>query len=56
LIAVTESLEVEDLGSTNGTFVNGQRLPPGERRRLRVEDVLRVGKVEFRVLAGQAIA
>lgn len=46
LTAGDEHLEVVDLSSTNGTFVNGKRvknaaLAPGDR--------LRVGRVELRV-------
>jgi hypothetical protein len=37
---------VEDLGSTNGTFVNGVRLSTS--RRLTPGDVLRVGETDFR--------
>lgn len=37
---------VEDLGSTNGTFVNGVRLTSS--RRLAPGDVLRVGETDFR--------
>jgi len=37
---------VEDLGSTNGTFVNGVRLT--SNRRLAPGDVLRVGETDFR--------
>jgi len=36
---------LEDLGSTNGTFVNGTRLSP--RARLRPGDRLRVGRMEM---------
>jgi pSer/pThr/pTyr-binding forkhead associated (FHA) protein len=39
-------LEVEDLGSTNGTFVNGARITRG---RLAVGDRLRVGGIELLV-------
>ncbi len=39
-----------DLQSTNGTFVNGQRIWPGQPRRLQPGDVVRFGPtVEFRV-------
>jgi len=39
-----------DLQSTNGTFVNSQRIWPGQPRRLQVGDVVRFGpSVEFRV-------
>ena len=38
---------VEDLGSTNGTFVNGERI--SARRALEPGDVLRVGETELRL-------
>lgn len=44
LAATDDRLEVEDLGSTNGTFVNGRRIV---RATLSVGDSLRVGRVEF---------
>jgi hypothetical protein len=37
---------VEDMGSTNGTFVNGIRLAGG--RRLAPGDVVRIGETDFR--------
>lgn len=43
---------IEDLGSTNGTFVNrGRRLTPGDRRPLKDGDEIIVGKtfLRFRV-------
>jgi DNA-binding response OmpR family regulator len=36
---------LEDLGSTNGTFVNGRRLNPGEAYRLRAGDTVSFGKI-----------
>jgi len=36
---------VEDMGSTNGTFVNGRRLEVGERHRLRAGDEIRFAQV-----------
>ena len=36
-------IKVEDLGSTNGTYVNERRLEPGERRALEPGDTLRFG-------------
>lgn len=45
----SDQLVVEDLGSTNGTIVNGQRV---ERSVLRTGDVLTVGRVDFSVLPG----
>jgi pSer/pThr/pTyr-binding forkhead associated (FHA) protein len=44
-------LDVEDLGSTNGTFVNGRKVRKAE---LRAGDTLKVGRVEFAVRAGDA--
>jgi pSer/pThr/pTyr-binding forkhead associated (FHA) protein len=42
----SDQLVVEDLGSTNGTIVNGHRVA---RQVLRVGDVLTVGRVQFNV-------
>jgi pSer/pThr/pTyr-binding forkhead associated (FHA) protein len=47
---VSDQLVVEDLGSTNGTLVNGKKVHRGV---LRVGDTLRVGRVEFRVQAAK---
>jgi pSer/pThr/pTyr-binding forkhead associated (FHA) protein len=46
LTANDEHVEVVDLSSTNGTFVNGRRV---ERARLASGDRLRVGRVELTV-------
>src|SRR5512137_2489983 len=43
-------LEVDDLDSTNGTFVNDQRV---KRARLQPGDRVRVGRVELTVAGGQ---
>jgi pSer/pThr/pTyr-binding forkhead associated (FHA) protein len=45
----SDQLVVEDLGSTNGTLVNGQRVT---RHVIKSGDVLTVGRVEFRVTEG----
>ncbi|MBI2843991.1 MAG: FHA domain-containing protein [Armatimonadetes bacterium] len=37
-----------DLGSTNGTFVNGEKLVPNEPRQLTDGDRMTVGQIEFR--------
>lgn len=42
-----DGLWVEDVGSTNGTFVNGARVTTP--RRLGKGDVVRVGRTDFRV-------
>jgi pSer/pThr/pTyr-binding forkhead associated (FHA) protein len=44
LTATSESLQVKDLGSTNGTFVNGKRTQAAE---LKHGDRLSVGRLEL---------
>jgi pSer/pThr/pTyr-binding forkhead associated (FHA) protein len=46
LTAADEHVEVVDLSSTNGTFVNGKRI---ERATIATGDRLRVGRVELTV-------
>jgi hypothetical protein len=43
-------LAIQDLNSTNGTFVNRTRVHPGEKRPLQVNDVIQVGTVQMRVI------
>lgn len=45
---------IEDLGSTNGTFVNGMRLARGESRVLTASDVIQLGPVRLH-LGAEAI-
>jgi uncharacterized protein (TIGR02996 family) len=44
------ALFVEDLNSSNGTFVNRARVYPGQRRRLEANDVVQVGPIQLQVL------
>ena len=44
--ATSEAMQVKDLDSTNGTFVNGKRIASAT---MRAGDVLKVGRVEFRI-------
>jgi len=46
LSATDESIQVKDLDSTNGTFVNGTRVSTAT---LRTGDVLKVGRVDLTV-------
>jgi hypothetical protein len=45
------SVTIEDLGSTNGTYVNRHRLPPGTKRKLKPDDVIQVGTTQLKVTA-----
>lgn len=51
LLSADGSAEVEDMGSTNGTFVDGQTI---KRHVLRNGDMVEVGKYKLRYLADQA--
>jgi hypothetical protein len=41
---------IEDLNSSNGTYVNRTRVPPGEKRALAKDDMIQIGEVQIRVL------
>jgi pSer/pThr/pTyr-binding forkhead associated (FHA) protein len=43
-------LEIEDLNSANGTYVNRQRIYPGQKRELHVTDIVQIGNVQLRVI------
>jgi len=43
-------LTLEDLNSTNGTFVNRMRVHPGQKRPLHVNDVIQIGTVHLKVM------
>ena len=49
----TNELELEDLGSTNGTFVNGEKVM---RATLSNGDKLTIGRVQFVVNAGASVS
>ncbi|MFR9752223.1 FHA domain-containing protein [Nocardia sp. 004] len=49
LVATGEGLTIEDLGSANGTFVNGHRQ---RRAVLREQDIITIGNVDFVVQQG----
>ena len=55
---VGEEALIEDLGSSNGTFVNDMRLAPHLPRRIHPGDIIRVGKTRLRYdgLAGGTVA
>jgi pSer/pThr/pTyr-binding forkhead associated (FHA) protein len=39
---------IEDLNSLNGTWVNGTRVPPGQKRQLRTGDIVQIGTVQMK--------
>jgi pSer/pThr/pTyr-binding forkhead associated (FHA) protein len=43
------ALHIEDLGSSNGTFVNRVRLTPNEKTQLKNGDYIQTGKVMFQI-------
>ncbi len=47
LRVAADKLEVVDLGSTNGTFLNGERLAPNLPRSLKPGDEIHFGKTKF---------
>ena len=51
-----QELRLEDLGSSNGTFVEGQRLAPGETRVVRPGSLIEVGTVFVVIRAPDAPA
>lgn len=45
----SDTIMIQDLGSTNGTFLNGDRLIPFQPRVLRNEDELNLGQLTMRI-------
>ncbi len=44
-------LEIEDLNSANGTFVNRQRIYPGhQKKEVHVGDIIQIGNVQLKVI------
>jgi hypothetical protein len=46
-----DQLAIEDLNSSNGTYVNRTRVYPGQRRPLSVNDIVQIGNVQLKVIA-----
>jgi pSer/pThr/pTyr-binding forkhead associated (FHA) protein len=45
-------LTIEDLNSLNGTFVNRNRVHPGQLKEITINDVIQIGTVHLKVIAG----
>lgn len=43
------NLVIEDLNSSNGTFVNRSRIHPGQKLPLKINDVIQIGTVQMKV-------
>ena len=44
---VKDEFFIEDLGSTNGTFLNGEAVPSGKYMKLSPKDRIRIGRTEL---------
>jgi len=44
-----DQLVIEDLNSSNGTYVNRTRVYPGTKRPLALNDVIQIGNVQLKV-------
>ena len=49
IVASLDLLEVTDLGSTNGTYVNSERVAPDAVHELKAGDILRLGQTDLEV-------
>ena len=47
---VNDQLEIEDLNSSNGTYVNRTKVYPGQKRPLAVNDIVQIGNVQLKVV------
>ncbi len=54
LVITAEGYRIIDLDSTNGTFLNGERLPPRAARNLVLGDTLRLGQCHVTLAPGPA--
>jgi hypothetical protein len=45
-----EQMTIEDLNSSNGTYVNRTRIYPGQKRPLAVNDIVQIGNVQLKVI------
>jgi len=45
-----DQMTIEDLNSSNGTYVNRTRIYPGQKRPLAVNDIVQIGNVQLKVI------
>ena len=50
IVCENGSLTLEDLNSSNGTFVNRTRIQTGQKQTLRANDIIQIGEVQLKVV------
>lgn len=55
LVRRDDEWSVEDLGSTNGTFVNGVKVAPHQLKKIKNGDLIRCGQIELQFTVDEAI-
>jgi pSer/pThr/pTyr-binding forkhead associated (FHA) protein len=46
-VGMSNNLQIEDIGSTNGTSINGEPIAPGQSRSLEPGSTLKLGDIEL---------
>lgn len=50
IVSENGSFAIEDLNSSNGTYVNRSRVPPGKKQALQANDIIQIGEVQMKLL------
>jgi hypothetical protein len=50
IICENGTLVIEDLNSSNGTYVNRNRVSPGTKQELKTNDIIQIGEVQLKVM------
>lgn len=50
VIYVTDGILIEDLNSSNGTYVNRERIFPGQKQNLKPGDLIQIGSVQLKLI------
>ena len=50
IVCENGSFVIEDLNSSNGTYVNLSRVPPGKQQALNGNDIIQIGEMQLKVL------
>lgn len=46
---IKEDFYIHDLESSNGTFVNGKRVPKGKYLKIKASDIIEIGKTKLKI-------